>query len=102
MKGYIGVAVVGCGYWGTNYVRMFNALDNSRVVGICERSATRVEEVRSKYPDVVVTQQLEEMLENDAVDAVVVCTEATAHYDVAQRCLKARKHLLVEKPLTAV
>src|SRR5437763_15295943 len=28
----MGVAVIGCGYWGTNYVRIFNELTESRVV----------------------------------------------------------------------
>ena len=33
------------------------------------------------------------------VDAVVVCTNASTHHAVTRRCLQARKHALVEKPM---
>lgn len=36
----------------------------------------------------------------DGVDAVVVCTAATSHYDLARSCLAAGKNVLIEKPIT--
>jgi predicted dehydrogenase len=43
---------------------------------------------------------LDDLLAVDGVNAVVICTEARNHYDVALRCLESGKHILVEKPLT--
>src|SRR2546429_5135073 len=44
--------------------------------------------------------QIDDVLSQPDVHAVVVCTEASSHYNVARRLLSAGKHLLVEKPLT--
>jgi predicted dehydrogenase len=49
---------------------------------------------------VQVTPRIEDALQNPAVDAVVVCAEATAHYHICKLCLQHGKHVLVEKPIT--
>jgi predicted dehydrogenase len=96
----VGLAIVGCGYWGMNYVRIFNELLDSRVLAVCDQSLDRLQEVARRFPGVHLTTQIEEATSLPGVDAVVVCTEATTHYDIARRLLLAGKHILVEKPLT--
>ncbi len=95
-----GIAVIGCGYWGMNYVRIFNELTESRVAAVCEQSPERLKEVARRFPNVYLTTQIDDVLSQPDVQAVVVCTEASSHYNVARRLLSAGKHLLVEKPLT--
>jgi len=95
----MGVAVIGCGYWGTNYVRIFNELTESRVVAVCEQSPDRLKEVARRFPNVYLTTQVEDVLSQPDVQGVVVCTEATSHFNVTRRLLLAGKHVLVEKPL---
>src|SRR2546429_6843752 len=94
-----GIAVIGCGYWGMNYVRIFNELTESRVAAVCEQSPERLKEVARRFPNVYLTTQIDDVLSQPDVHAVVVCTEASSHYNVARRLLSAGKHLLVEKPL---
>ena len=96
----MGVAVIGCGYWGMNYVRIFNELTESRVVAVCEQSSDRLKEVARRFPNVYLTTQVEDVLSQPDVQGVVVCTEATSHFNVTRRLLLAGKHVLVEKPLT--
>ena len=96
----LGIAVIGCGYWGMNYVRIFNELVESRVVAVCDQSAERLKEVSRRFPGVYLTTQVEEAASQPGVDAVVVCTEATTHFPVTRRLLLAGRHILVEKPLT--
>ena len=95
-----GIAIVGCGYWGINYVRIFDELLDSRVIAVCDQRSDRLHEVARRFPDVYLTTQIEDAASHPNVDAVVVCTEATTHYDVARRFLSSGKHVLVEKPLT--
>jgi predicted dehydrogenase len=102
MAGQLGIAVVGCGYWGVNYVRVFSELPDARVVSVCDQRPERLEEISSRFPGVHVTSQLDSALRQDGVEAVIVCTNATTHYGVAQRALMTGKHVLVEKPLTTV
>ena len=96
----LGVGIVGCGYWGINYVRIFSELAGARVVAVCDSRPERLQEVDRRFPGVFTTSELDQMLSREDVGAVVVCTEAARHYEVALRCLTARKHLLIEKPLT--
>jgi predicted dehydrogenase len=98
----VGIAVVGCGYWGMNYVRIFNELVDSRVVAVCDQSAERLKEVSRRFPGVYLTTQVDDAASQPGVDAVVVCTEATTHFNVTRRLLLAGKHILVEKPLTTI
>lgn len=94
------IAVIGCGYWGMNYVRIFNELLGSRVVAVCDQRSERLREVGMRFPGVFLTTQVEEAATRPDVDAVVVCTEATMHYNVTRYLLRLGKHVLVEKPLT--
>jgi predicted dehydrogenase len=96
----LGIAVIGCGYWGMNYVRIFNELMESRVVAVCDQSAERLNEVSRRFPGVYLTMQADDAASQRGVDAVVVCTEATTHFNVTRRLLLAGRHVLVEKPLT--
>jgi predicted dehydrogenase len=98
----VGIAVVGCGYWGMNYVRIFNELVDARVVAVCDQSADRLKEVSRRFPGVYLTTQVDDAASQPGVDAVVVCTEATTHFNVTRRLLLAGKHILVEKPLTTI
>lgn len=94
------MAVIGCGYWGMNYVRIFNELRESRVVAVCDQRTERVRELVWRLPGMFLTTHTEEIVARHDVDAVVVCTEATTHYDITRPLLQAGKHVLVEKPLT--
>ena len=94
------IAVVGCGYWGMNYVRIFNELLESRLVAVCDGRMERLREVGWRFPEVHLNSEVEEIAARADIDAVVICTEATSHYDVTRRMLAAGKHVLVEKPLT--
>jgi predicted dehydrogenase len=96
----LGIAVIGCGYWGMNYVRIFNELVESRVVAVCDQSAERLKEVSRRFPGAYLTTQVDDAASQPGVDAVVVCTEATTHFNVTRRLLQAGRHILVEKPLT--
>jgi predicted dehydrogenase len=96
----LGIAVIGCGYWGMNYVRIFNELTESRVVAVCDQSGERLKEVSRRFPGVYLTTQIDDAASQRGVDAVVVCTEATTHFNVTRRLLLAGRHVLVEKPLT--
>lgn len=97
-----GVAILGCGYWGINYVRVFNELPGARVVVVCDERPERLQDVHHRYPAIALTTDVDAALGAEGVDAVVVATPATAHYDLARRALLAGKHVLVEKPLTTI
>ena len=97
----INIALVGCGYWGVNYVRVFSELPGSRVMVACDSNEDRLRLLRGRYQLINTSSSLEEVLANKWIDAVVIATPTSSHFSIAQQCLLAGKHVLVEKPLTA-
>jgi predicted dehydrogenase len=92
-------AVVGCGYWGTNYIRVLNELASVELMAACDQRVDRLQEVSIRSPDTVVTTDFDAITARPDIDAVLLCTQAGTHFDLGVRCLEAGKHVLVEKPL---
>ena len=95
----IGIGVIGSGNWGQNLVRNYASLPNSQLLYIADVS----EKVRSKmanlYPKAQVTDKIEEILADQAVEAVVIAVESPLHYEMVKKTLGSGKHVYVEKPL---
>jgi predicted dehydrogenase len=95
----IGVAVVGLGYWGPNLTRALFEVENVHVPYVCDLDHQRLQKLAARYPSVTPTQDLDEVLDDPQVDAVVIATPVFSHYEIASKCLRAGKHVMVEKPL---
>jgi predicted dehydrogenase len=93
------IAIIGCGYWGGNYVRVFSELDGVQVTAISDKQEAMLDRFRSLGGNVLLTTSALEAIES-GVDAVVVCTQASQHSSVALEAIDHGKHVLVEKPLT--
>lgn len=93
------LAQLGCGYWGPNLLRNFSALPGCWVKWVAEPSEKRRTYVEQNYPRSQVTASWQETLDDPEVDAVVVSTPASTHFELAQASLRAGKHTFVEKPL---
>lgn len=98
----VGVGIVGCGYWGINYVRLLNELPEARVLTVCDQRQERLDEISRRAPGVRLTTSLDVLLDDDRIDAIIVCTEASTHFKIASQCLRAGKHVLIEKPITTL
>jgi predicted dehydrogenase len=90
------VALAGLGYWGPNLARNFDEL--AELTWLCDLSEDNRERFAGRFPNARMTGDFDEPLADDAVDAVVVATPVTTHFELAKRALEAGKHVLVEKP----
>ncbi len=97
----IGIAVVGAGYWGPNLVRNVQASPDLHLRWLCDLDEDRARRVLGPYSTVQTTSQLQDVLDDDTVQAVAIATPARTHLGVAKQALEAGKHVLVEKPLAA-
>jgi predicted dehydrogenase len=95
------IAVVGLGYWGPNLVRAMHDVAGAEVRWICDLDERLLEKTGRRYPAVMRTTALDEVLDDPEVDAVAFATPVSTHFPLASRALEAGKHVFVEKPLAA-
>ena len=95
----IRVAVVGLGYWGPNLVRNLYETPGVEVAWGCDVREEALANLARRYPGIARTSSVTDVLDDPAVDAVVIATPVSTHYELALAALKAGKHVLVEKPL---
>jgi predicted dehydrogenase len=91
------VGIAGLGPWGSNLARNFNEL--ARLTWACDADEAKLAGAAARYPAARATTRFEDILEDDAVDAVVVATPVPTHADLARKALEAGKHVFVEKPM---
>ena len=58
------------------------------------------EKSKEKYPEVSVVKNYEALLNDAAIDLIVVNTPNALHFEMCKQALEAGKHLIVEKPFT--
>ncbi len=95
----LGVAVVGCGYWGPNLIRNFGACPTTEVVALCDQSAETLARAAAGCPTARPEADFRGILNDPAVEAVAIATPVTTHAPLAAAAMRAGKHVLVEKPL---
>jgi predicted dehydrogenase len=93
------VAVAGLGYWGPNLARNLAAIPGCELAWLCDASEQARERLASSFPGVRTTGELQEVLDDDTVQAVVLATPVPTHAELAIAVARAGKHCFVEKPL---
>jgi predicted dehydrogenase len=91
--------VVGYGYWGPNLVRNVIERPEFELVALCERDLARGQAFTARAPGIPVICDLDEVLADPTVDALIVATPPHTHHRICKAALMAGKHVLVEKPL---
>jgi len=93
------VGVAGLGYWGPNLARNLAAIPGCEVAWLCDPSPKARERTATAHPRARVTAELDELLADPDLDAVVLATPVPSHAELAIAALAAGKHCFVEKPL---
>jgi predicted dehydrogenase len=93
------VGVVGLGYWGPNLARNLAALPDVELTWCCDASDEQRERLKTVHRSTRFTADLDDLLADDELDAVVLATPVPTHAELAHRVLAAGKHCFVEKPL---
>lgn len=89
------VGVIGVGHWGKKHVEELRALGAEVFVADLDKRNLQICEERFRAHPLT----LEDMLSNDEIVAVTICTPIPTHYQLGKQALQAGKHTLIEKPL---
>jgi len=93
----IGIAIVGCGGRGRTSFNQFNRRDGAEVVAVCDPDLQRMDNVAGER-SVAKYQDYRKLLEDKAVDAVVLSTPNHWHALGTIMACQAGKDVYVEKP----
>ena len=74
--------------------------DKFHVAHIFRRHEKAEAEQQPQYQHIHFTSNLDDILQDESVKLVIVCTHADSHFEYAKRALEAGKNVLVEKPFT--
>jgi predicted dehydrogenase len=91
--------VVGLGYWGPNLARNLAAIPGCELAWLCDPRAGAAAGPSRSFPGARVTGDVEDLLGDASLDAVVLATPVPTHAELAIAALAAGKHCFVEKPL---
>jgi predicted dehydrogenase len=100
MKNNVNIGVIGYGYWGPNLVRNFSEIPGVKVKTVSDFKPELIAKAQARYPAIKVTTDCQDIFADSKIDAVVIATPVSTHFDLALAALQAGKHVLVEKPIT--
>jgi predicted dehydrogenase len=92
------IGLIGAGYWGPNLARVLNQSQRCLFSSCCDINPKNLEKIIRQYPTVRAFSDTTQMWDSD-VDAVVVATPISTHYELVRDALNAGKHVLAERPL---
>ena len=101
MKSKLNVAVIGCGYWGPNLIRNFNQISDCQMKTCCDLDNNKLSRIQSLYPSIEITNNVDDILNDSSIDAVAIATPVYMHKELGLKCLKHKKHTMIEKPLAS-
>jgi predicted dehydrogenase len=99
--GNINVGVIGYGYWGPNIVRNFFSSNNCTVKAVADGRPERLAILAKIFPTISGVASADDIINDSAIDAVVIATPVFTHFALAKRALEKGKHVLIEKPMTS-
>ena len=91
------IAVIGCGYWGANLVRVFYELGALNT--ICDINTSIINSLKEKFKGIKITADFKEVLDSPYIKAVAIAVPAVQHFELAKKAILAGKDVFMEKPL---
>jgi len=95
-------AVIGYGpafNMGKHHAAQMANTEGIECVAICDIDRSRTRAAKKDFPDVKTYNSLRTMLRREDFDLISVVLPHNLHAEVAIECLKAGKHVIVEKPM---
>ena len=94
----LNVCVIGCGSRGRGHMQILSEFDDTRLVAVCDpaenarNNAGKLFNIPNRYDNI------EELLDNETLDAAFVATPAHLNGEAALPCLERGINTLLEKP----
>jgi predicted dehydrogenase len=94
----INAGVIGVGHLGQHHARIFSGIEGVKLTAVVDSDSKRAEDIAAKFGGAVFTDCREAL---GAADVFSIAAPTTQHHSIALECIRAGKHLLIEKPIAA-
>jgi UDP-N-acetyl-2-amino-2-deoxyglucuronate dehydrogenase len=91
-------AIVGCGHIAKKHAEAIERIERANLVAVCDKVPQAMNEYVKKY-GAKPYENLTDMLSDPSIDVVSICTPSGLHAPIATEAAKAKKHVIVEKPI---
>lgn len=100
VPGLYRIGIIGCGRMGRLHTLLLNADRRARVVALYDSDSRAALSLRDQLvPEAQIFEDVKTLLEKGQIDAAIVCTPTTAHFEQVQACRREGCAVLCEKPL---
>lgn len=97
----VNVGLLGFGMSGKFFhAPVFTSIQGFNLSKIFTRSDEKKQQAAMLYPNALVVDEIESIIDDENIDLVIITLPNTSHFDMAKRSLIAGKHVVVEKPFT--
>ncbi|GJQ63277.1 MAG: oxidoreductase [Melioribacteraceae bacterium] len=80
------------------HIPIIAKLPNAELEGICDTDKNKLKHFGEKYKISKKYRQVEDLLNDESIEAVIIATPTNTHRDISVKALNAGKHILIEKP----
>lgn len=91
-------AIIGCGFISKKHAQFIEEIKGAKLVAVCDKNPEAMKPFEEDYLATAYTD-LEEMLANEKIDIVNICTPSGLHASIAEIVASHGKHIIVEKPI---
>jgi predicted dehydrogenase len=95
----INIGIIGCGEMGQIHARCIKEIGTATVQALCDTNEVQARKLLEFWPNAYVYSTPDQLLHDDSIDAVYVCTHNDSHAQLAIAAAGAGKHVMMEKPV---
>ncbi len=92
------IGVIGAGHLGRCHIQQLRLIPQAELIGFFDTDPNRSIEIEKEF-NIPSFPNFEKLLKN--VDAISIVTPTQTHFDYAKQAIEEKKHLFIEKPITA-
>lgn len=94
------LAFLGAGWWATaNHMPILAQRDDVEMTAVCRLGKAELQQVKDKFGFRLATESAQELVNHPGLDAVIISSPHTFHYEHARLALEKGLHVLCEKPM---
>lgn len=93
------VAIIGCGYWGTNIIKTLLSFKNLDLV-CYDLNYKNLVNTKKRFSNISITQDLKLILNDENIKLVFICTTTSQIFSIAKKCIVYNKNIFLEKPVS--